>query len=51
MGAGDPGPKQISAIAAMRFSALTNNTGVETKTHPHGHVQTSAGVIDSLCTL
>jgi hypothetical protein len=48
---GDPGPTQISAIASMRFNALNNNTGIDTKTHSHGHVQTSPGVIDSPCPL
>jgi hypothetical protein len=46
---GDPGPQQISEIASMRFNALINDMGIETKTHPHGHVQTSLGVIDSPC--
>jgi hypothetical protein len=48
---GDPGPTQISVIAQMRYDALTNDTGIDTKTHAHGHVQTSAGVIDSPCPL
>jgi hypothetical protein len=48
---GDPGPAQISVIAQMRYDALTNNTGIYTRTHPNGHVQTSAGVIDSPCPL
>ena len=48
---GDPGPQQISAIASMRFNALNTDTGIETKTHPHGHVQTSTGVINSPCPL
>lgn len=48
---GEPGPQQISAIASMRFNALTTNTGIDTKTHPRGHVQTSPGVIDSPCPL
>jgi hypothetical protein len=48
---GDPGPQQISAIASMRFNALINNTGIDTKTHARGHVQTSPGLIDSPCPL
>jgi hypothetical protein len=46
---GDPGPQQISLIAKIRFDALNNDKGTDTKTHPHGHVQTSPGVIDSPC--
>jgi hypothetical protein len=46
---GDPGPQQISLIAKMRYDALKNGTGIDTKTHPHGRVQTSPGVIDSPC--
>jgi hypothetical protein len=48
---GDPGPQQISAIASVRYNALINNTPIDTKTHPRGHVQTPAGVIDSPCPL
>jgi hypothetical protein len=48
---GDPGPQQISAIASMRFNALNTNTGIDTKTHARGHVQTSPGLIDSPCPL
>jgi hypothetical protein len=48
-GDGDPGPQQISLIAKIRFDALNNDKGIETKTHPHGQVQTSPGVIDSPC--
>jgi hypothetical protein len=46
---GDPGPQQISKIAKMRLDALNNDTGIDTKTHRHGQVQTSPGVIDSPC--
>jgi hypothetical protein len=46
---GEPGPQQISTIAKIRFDALNNDTGIDTKTHPHGHLQTSQGVIDSPC--
>src|SRR5438067_405435 len=44
---GEPGPQQISVIAQMRYDALIHDTGIDTKTHSHGHVQTSPGVIDS----
>ena len=54
LGAGEDneqGPQNISAIASMRFNALNTDTGIQTKTHPRGHVQTSPGIIDSPCPL
>jgi hypothetical protein len=48
---GDPGPQQISLIAGIRYNALITNTGIETKTHRSGHVETPPGVIDSPCPL
>ena len=54
LGAGgdnEPGPQSISTIASMRFNALINDTAIVTKTHPHGRVQTSPGLIDSPCPL
>jgi|SRR5436190_17230055 hypothetical protein len=54
LGAGEdnePGPQSISTIANMRFNALINDTGIVTKTHPHGRVETSPGEINSPCPL
>jgi hypothetical protein len=53
LGNGPQGPQYIYAIAQMRYNALTANPpqGIDTKTHPGGGVQTSAGTIDSPCPL
>jgi hypothetical protein len=51
LGGGLQGPQYVYAIAQMRYNALINNTGIDTKTHPGGGVQTSKGTIDSPCPL
>ena len=52
---GTQGPQSIYDIAQTRYNALTANggtgIGIDTRTHPHGHVQTSQGLIDSPCPL
>lgn len=51
LGTGPQGPQNIYAIAQMRFNALNNNQGIDTKTHAGGPVQTSPGTINSPCPL
>lgn len=51
LGGGLRGPEYIYTIAQMRYNALKANKGIDTKTHPGGGVQASAGTIDSPCPL